>query len=300
MKFTSFTTIVSPEFNSLQTLLNADPNHPHVHRIDMPFRLTSTWQDKGCEIGIWQAENKLIAWAVFQPPWSSFDYALQPSEWGSSLEVEILTWGKEQIQGYLERTGENSSGCVEFFEDRPKAEKTVDYLKQLGFKKVDWSTPRFAIDLDRDLPQPQLPAGFTIRPFRGSTEVDAYVSLYHAVFALGGMGMTAAWRMRTLQHPPYQSDIDFVVVSPDNQLVGFCTCWMWQGLGQIEPLGIHPEYQRQGLGRALERTALGALRNRGAKFAYIDHGSYNDRAIALSLQTGFKQINNAQRYCIEK
>lgn len=292
----------------LQTLLDVDPNHPHVHRIDMPFRLTSNWQDKGCEIGIWQAEEKLLAWAVFQPPWSNFDYALQPSEWGSSLEEEILIWGKQQIQAYLEQTGQEGYKCVEFFEDRPKAEQTVYYMEQLEFKELDWSIPRFAIDLNQDLPQPLLPTGFSIRPFQGKSEVDAYVKLFHAVFAPEGLGMIADWRLRTLEYPTYQRDIDFVVVSPEDQLVGFCGCWMWQQLGQLEPLAIHPEYQRQGLGTALELKALQGLRNQGAKLAYIDHGSNNQKAfakrggsrIALSLKNGFRQVNNAQRYFIKK
>lgn len=296
MKRRSFTTIVSPDYVPLQAFLNADPKHPHIHRIDMPFRLTSIWQDQGCEIGIWQLEDQLLAWAVFQSPWLNFDYALPFSERGSSLEKEILVWGKEQIKKYSELNKKEFYGCVEFFENMPEAEKTIDLLEQLGFYKLDWSTPHFKFDLDQDLPQPKLPAGFTIRPFHGSSEIEAYIKLYYAVFSPGGMGMTPAWRMRTLKHPLYRPEIDFVVVSPDQELVGFCLCWMWQNFGQIEPLGVHPQYQRIGLGRALELTALRALRHQGAKFAYIDHASNNEKAIPLSLQTGFKQINNAQKF----
>jgi hypothetical protein len=31
----------------------------------------------------------------------------------------------------------------------------------------------------------------------------------------------------------------------------------------------------------------------------VDHGSYNEKAINLSLQTGFKQTNDAWRYFID-
>ena len=105
--------------------------------------------------------------------------------------------------------------------------------------------------------------------------------------------------MRTLEHPAYRPEIDLVIVSPEDKPVGFCICWMWQDLGQIEPLGVHPEYQGQGLGRALELSALQVLRNQGTRFVYVDHVSLNERAIALSLQTGFKKVNNALRFYIE-
>lgn len=198
---------------------------------------------------------------------------------------------------YARRTGDEFYGSVEFFEDPPKAEQTVHHLETLGFEQFDWSTVRFEIDLYQDLPQRQLPEGLSIRPPRGSAEVDAYVSLHRA--ALGSERMTTPWRMRTLKHPAYSPEIDLVVVSPEDKPVGFCICWMWQDIRQIEPLGVHPEYQGKGLDGALELTALQALRRQGARSVYVDHVGLNEKAIALSLQIGVKQINNALRFFID-
>jgi ribosomal protein S18 acetylase RimI-like enzyme len=111
--------------------------------------------------------------------------------------------------------------------------------------------------------------------------------------------MTRAWRLRTLAHPAYRPAIDLVAVSPQGELVGFCICWMWHDLGQIEPLGVHPDYQGRGLGRALELSALGALRNHNVRMVYLDHVSLNNNAIALSLKNGFEQSNNALRYYVD-
>jgi ribosomal protein S18 acetylase RimI-like enzyme len=105
--------------------------------------------------------------------------------------------------------------------------------------------------------------------------------------------------MRTLKHPAYRPEIDLVIVSPEDKPVGFCVSWMWQERGQIEPLGVHPERQGKGLGRALVPAALQALRSQGARSVYVDHVSLNEKAIALSLQIGFKQINNALRFFID-
>jgi hypothetical protein len=46
MKPITFTTTTNPNLEQLHSLLNADPQHPHIHRIDMPYRLTSTWQER--------------------------------------------------------------------------------------------------------------------------------------------------------------------------------------------------------------------------------------------------------------
>ena len=91
---------MNPDLEQLHSLLNADPQHPHIHRVDMPYRLTSTWQEHGCEVGLWEQRDELVAWAVFQPPWWNVDYALHPSLRGSSLEKEIFVWGQAQMKSY--------------------------------------------------------------------------------------------------------------------------------------------------------------------------------------------------------
>lgn len=281
---------------SLQSILSADPQHLHIHIVDMPYRLTSTWQDRGCELRIWKKGDEIVAWAVFQPPWWNLDYAIQPSERGSSLEKELVEWGKKQMLQYANRIGEDFHGSVEIFEDTPNVDRTIEHLASLGFEKFDWSIIRFQKDLQQELPLPQLPGGFSIRSLRGEAEVESYVKLHRAAF--GSDQMTTAWRIRTLKHPAYRPTLDLVAVNVEDKPVGFCIGWMWKGFGQIEPLGVHPDYQGSGLGRALELSALQALRNQGAGYTYIDHVSTNETAIALSLQTGFKQLNKAVRYFV--
>jgi hypothetical protein len=222
MSLTNFTTTINPDLAQLHGLLIADPQHPHIHRVDMPYRLTSTWQEHDSEVGMWQQEGELMAWALFQPPWWNVDYALHPSLCGTSLEKEIFAWGAAQMRSYAQRAGDEFWGSVELFADTPGAAQTIDHLIQLGFQKFDWSVIRLEIDLDQELPEPQLPAGFTIRPLRGEAEVAAYVRLHRAAF--DSKNMTTAWRQRTLHHPAYKPEIDLVAVTPEGALAGFCIC----------------------------------------------------------------------------
>lgn len=292
-----FTSTLNPDLDYLHTLVNADPKHPHIHRIDMPYRLASTWQDCECKVGLWETDDELVTWAVFLPPWWNLDYAILPEKRGTFFEKEIFAWGQEQMIHYAKHIMDDFYGSVEFFADTPKVDQTKDHLDALGFKKFDWSTIRFGFDLQQDLPNLHLPDGYSIRPLHGPAEVETYVNLHQAAFRSDKM--TTTWRMRMLKHPSYKPEIDLVIADPDDTAVGFCICWMLEEMGQIEPLSIHPDYQGIGLGSALEIAALHFLRNHGARFVYVDHVSLNEKAIALSLQTGFKQTNDALRYFID-
>jgi ribosomal protein S18 acetylase RimI-like enzyme len=56
---------------------------------------------------------------------------------------------------------------------------------------------------------------------------------------------------------------------------------MYKAMGQIEPLGVHPDYQRLGLGRAVLLEGLRRLQASGATELYIDSYKHNDPALAL-------------------
>jgi ribosomal protein S18 acetylase RimI-like enzyme len=296
LKNKRFGTTTHPDYERLQSLLDQGNDDPHIHAIDMPYRLTSTWQDQECEIGLWERDSELVAWAVFQPPWFNVDYAMHPSLQGTLLETEIFSWGKEQMSKYANDTWSSFYGSFEFASDAPLAQITKKHLEAQGFQPFDWIVIQFTLDLKQNLPSPQLKSGFQIRPLRGISEAQVYVDLHRAAF--DSNKMTLSWRERTLTHPDYRPELDLVVVNPNDEPVGFCICWTWQDAGHIEPLGVHPDHQGQGLGKALELTAAQILRDYGINTLHADHVSFNEKAIALSRKTGFKQFQNALRYYV--
>ena len=286
----------NPDRFPLYDLLNADHKHPHYHLIDMPFRLTSTWQDFGWDLGVWEKDCKILAWAVFQPPWQNLDYAILPGERGAYLEQEVFSWGVKQMVDYARANRGGFYSTVELSSDTPNIQQTVAHLESFGFVPLEYFSLRFEVDLQLTYPRPQLPNGYRIRPFQGQSEVAAWVSLVAAVF--GDNWITKKWRIRTLEQPAYRPEIDLVAVNSENHLVGFCTSWLWQNVGQIEPLGVHPDYQGIGLGTALELTAIEAMQQQGARLLYVDHGNDNQKAISLSQKLGFRQIDNAIKFSI--
>lgn len=287
----------TPGYRVIESSLNAYSQHPHIHLIDMPFRMTSTWQERGCKFGIWEEKTDVLAWAVYQPAWQNIDYAIHSSESDSTLEKDVLAWGKEQVETYAKATGETTFGYVEFFEDTPNFDLTLNYLREIGFDKVEESTFRYKLDLQRSHPRYQLPDGFIIRPARGRQEIQSYVHLVNTVFSPSWM--TKSWRRLILDHPNYLRELDLVVENSETELVGFCSSWLWHNIGQIEPLGIHPNYRGLGLGRALELAIFDAMQRRGVQFLYIDHGSTNEKAIGLSRKNSFCKYKTILRYAIK-
>jgi mycothiol synthase len=198
MKPIRFRTSQQPDMVSVEALHNVEPQHPHIHRVDMPYRLTSTWQDLGCEFGTWERNGLPLAWAVFLPPWWNLDFGIYPNLLGSELLYEIFSWGVAEMQGYAARSGEDFWGSVEFFEDAPGVGQTIKVLESLGFQPFRWSTVRLEMELTETPIQPELPDGFSVRPLRGMSEVGGYVHLQRAAF--GSEKMTADWRKILVDH----------------------------------------------------------------------------------------------------
>ena len=60
--------------------------------------------------------------------------------------------------------------------------------------------------------------------------------------------------------------------------------------GYVQRLAVAPEVQRRGLGHALLTDGLRWLRSHGAKRVYVNTQEDNDRALALYLRAGFRQL----------
>jgi mycothiol synthase len=109
--------------------------------------------------------------------------------------------------------------------------------------------------------------------------------------------MTAQWRERIIGTHLYQPDLDLVAVAPDGTLAGFCVGWHEPtcGVAQLEPVGVHPRYQRRGLSRALLTEMLHRLKGRGATVAIAETDPGRTAGRAAYDAVGFKQTHTIWR-----
>lgn len=136
--------------------------------------------------------------------------------------------------------------------------------------------------------------GFEIRSIGGEDEHAARADAARLAFA--SILEPEAHRgryLRFMQSPAYVLEHDLVAVAPDGTIASFAIYWLDTklSLGQFEPVGTHPDFQRRGLARAVINEGLVRLAEAGIERARVMTGGANDRARATYLATGFELVD---------
>jgi ribosomal protein S18 acetylase RimI-like enzyme len=267
------------------------------HGADLPYRLCSDAAHSVEYARLWEDEHgELAAFAVVQDAaFGTLDYLIWPAIVERGVEDELMAWAMGRCQRLTMARGRPLSWWIEAGAEQPERSALA---ARHGFLRADWHVIHLERSLDKPLAAPQLSDGFALRPLAGPDEVAAYVALHHAAFAT--RHMTSEWRWRTLELPCHTPALDLVAVAPSGQLVGLCACWPAQAGGrsawQIEPLGVHPEFQRLGLGHALLAEAFHRVRKRAAAWAVVETYSTLPGALQFYTSVGFQTISTIARY----
>jgi ribosomal protein S18 acetylase RimI-like enzyme len=278
-------------------LAQAHPEN-HLHTADLPYRLSSWGLDDPENTRLWyDPGGRLAGWAVLQTPFWTFDFACLP-EAEESLFPEMLAWADHHAQQTCSTPGGHPSWYVDVFAGQAgmiRALKAAGFADQSDAGENSWSKVLMQRPAQEPVKEFRLPAGFTVRPLNGIREVEAYVALHQEVF--GTKNMTVEWRRRTLLHPDYIPDLDLVVEAPDGRLEAFCIGWLDRKpghlpVGQIEPLGCHPDFRRFALGRIALAEALRRLASCGAEHIRVETDNYRDTALALYESLGFRLVQD--------
>jgi ribosomal protein S18 acetylase RimI-like enzyme len=88
-----------------------------------------------------------------------------------------------------------------------------------------------------------------------------------------------------LLRPEYEPDPDLVAETQNGELAAFCIGWLDRTAapvcGQIEPLGVHPDFRNLGLGRAILAGALRRPHNLCAGQVLVETDNYRSPALEL-------------------
>lgn len=155
--------------------------------------------------------------------------------------VPLLRWAQRRLDG---------RGELAWVADSDR--ELVTYLEGEGYEKVHIDRS-YRWDLTRDLPQPSPPDGWTLRSVRGEDEANERRRASHAAFE---STMPEAMHLQRyldfMRSPIYVPERDLVAVAPNGRITSFMVWWADKsGVAQIEPFGTHPDFHRQGIGRAL-------------------------------------------------
>lgn len=275
----------------MAALVHAHPGD-NLHVVDLPYRLCSWAFDAAENVGLCRdADGALQAWAALQTPFWTIDFACQP-EAEAGLLGPLLAWADQRARACVNTPQGHAAWFVNVFDrqaDRIGALEAAGFASQANVSENSWTKVLLRRVGNAPVATPA-PAGFTLRSLAGQAEVEGYVAVHRAAFE--SKNMTAGWRARTLQHPGYRPDVDLVAVAPDGRLAAFCVGWLHTSpsgtiSGQIEPMGVHPDFQRLGLGRALLTENLRRMTAAGAGQVFVETDSYRDAAFELYEAQGF-------------
>jgi ribosomal protein S18 acetylase RimI-like enzyme len=232
-------------------------------------------RERDWRIWLWEHEGELVGWAWLELP-GELDVHTHPAR-RRELVPEIVAWA----------AAEAGDDLRVWAYDRDEA--TMEALAAAGYSLL--AEPAFdvlALPLDERLPEPELPTGFRLRHLEGEADLDRRVAVHRAAYHPSRVtkesytDVMAAW--------PYQPELDWVVEAPDGRFASFCLAWLDErtAVGELEPVGTDPEFERRGLARAVCLGALRALAAHGADSAVVYSG--HPAAAALYRGLGFRPI----------
>jgi mycothiol synthase len=132
-------------------------------------------------------------------------------------------------------------------------------------------------DLKKSRPSPALPDAFRVASVGELGDTAGRIALERAIW--GHDILDEAWFRGKSSAPNYSLDWDMVVISPDKVQVAACLVWIdaRNRAAEIDPLGVHPDFRRRGLARAVVLESFRRLADIGVGLVFIA-SSFTDTA----------------------
>jgi mycothiol synthase len=228
----------------------------------------------------------------FSPPHWSAGLVVDPSRRDGPITVDLL----EGIVEHVERSG--TGEIVLWIFDPADADEEHTAAAQFTPSR-DLLQMRVALPLDEVA---RWPAGITVRGFIPGTDETAWLDVNNRAF--GNHPEQGGWIASTLERriaePWFDPDGFLLAWSGEEppRLAGFCWTKIHPpgsdnpgagdvGLGEIFVIGVDPDHQGTGLGRALVVAGLESLAGRGARTGLLYVDGANTPAVGLYEALGF-------------
>lgn len=241
-----------------------------------------------CRTKLWKENGKLIGFA-FVDDYNNLQFEIATQNRTPQIKKEIVEWGIECMKKRNEETNQRDTLDASF---RSENRWQIEMLMMHGFQQNQIRSLHYECDMGKPITEFPLAEGYHLRPVQGESEVGDLVALHRAAF--GTENMTVEARIAIMKSPCYEPDLDYVLIAPNGQLAAFCICGFEdkeKGIGYTDPIGTHPHYQRQGLGKTILSAGLFALKERGAKKVGLGTSSENIAMRKLAESLGFRVVS---------
>lgn len=199
-------------------------------------------------------------------------------------------YGRALVDGLVDDLGEKTRLRLWSHGARAGA---AELASAMGFKRerVLWQMRR---SLFAPVPEPQWPAGVTVRTFIVGQDEEAWLEVNNRAFA--GLPDQGSWTLddvRMREEEPWFDAAGFFMAEKDGRLVGFHWTKVHghhhehEPIGEVYVVGVDPSMQGQKLGPALTLRGLQHLRSRGLSQVMLYVDEKNTNAIRTYERLGF-------------
>lgn len=276
-----------------------DTTAHYVHTGDLSWWMfysdytDSHWQK---HITLWECDGKTIGWSLLDPAWRSFDMYVLPQLRSSTIEDQLLDWSIDCLTRIVHQQGEKEIQTMWVAEHDTER---ISQLEQRGFQRGEYAMWNLECSLEERLPEPHVPNGFGLRQVAGEEDIKPRAAAAYRAFG-SRQPFDEYWPryQRFADSPVYVSSLDLVTIAPQGDFSSFCIAWPdpVNHIGLFEPVGTHPDFQSQGLGRAVVTEGLRQLQNCGMYRASVCVETDNPAAQALYQAVGFQKTYQLLTY----
>jgi mycothiol synthase len=296
------------DLNAIACLLNAcdavDKLEQGTTVAELQTEFSTPSIDTQRDLQLWEnGDGELIGFGFLwiTEPSDSIDgflsFYVHPNHRQINLESEIIAWG-EQRMGEVQQEKQIP---VRFgLSARDSQCERIKLIESHGFK-----SNRYFFTMERNLqeaiPQPQLPAGFSIRHVNGKADAEAWVEMFNNSFIdhWNHHDLTIENLIHFFNEPSYRPELDLIAIAADGTFAATCECHIFpednartgRSEGWIGTLGVIRSCRKMGLGKSLLLSGLHKLKSAGMNTARLGVDADNPNgALRLYESVGFYKV----------
>jgi mycothiol synthase len=219
-----------------------------------------------------------------------YELFLHPALRDTEAETYIRAAAEADVQSLAQQSGKLPGMFV--WADENERRKSLEARGYVGVDELVY----FTQSLDKSLPTPLLPEGFSFLDQMQPEWVDRRADVHSNAF--NPSRMTAEAYAHFMTAPNYDPSLDIVVVAPDGTFAAFAMVWIDAEtcIGSFEPVGTRDSMQRKGLGRAALMEGMRRMQARGMTVAIVLTHADSPGNIAFYKSAGFTPTNMIMKY----
>ena len=243
---------------------------------------------------LWEKDGKVVGWAL--TAYGAMDVYFLPHLRGTPEAEAMYIWAEEKLAETIRKKGDDRMETIWVSEHDTVL---IAHLETRGFNCDEPYLIYNLRALDEDLPAPALPPGYTVRGMGGDHEASSRARASYGAFQSMKEWEPYLQNYLNFSHSPvYDPELDVVAVALDGEIAAFAICWLdpVNQIGLFEPVGTHPDYQRQGLGRAVLYEGMKRMHTRGMRMASVCVEGDNPAGIGVYAAAGFQVVHKLLTY----